>query len=565
MSLPPEIESASPSSTKPRSQEGPNDVAVPIFPGTSEIAEAVALPEETVVPSRENPLERIISGIDLIDYAVGGLLPQQLYVVRGGAGVGKTIAGLQFLARGLEQQEPAVLITDQKPEHVLAQARAIGFHLEEAVRRNQLAILNPGSRYFDLVESPADIQAIVDELADYIRGIDARRLVVDPIYTLINTQYSEHFSLMVTQSLLNAIEELPVTTLLIAADDGAVELNPILRMIEHNAFGVISLSNDEATGGRLMRLSKLRYANSDNLSAHYRILTGRGLTNYRGEDEKVTDVTRPWEETATVNRNVLLVGADADTIRSVRSALGEGWTVQAESDFSAGIERARKERPGLVLVTPSRSIAAAGAILGLAHDSSSSIAFLSPETHRKSDKVLYLRAGADDFITQPFSPDEFRARVEALVRRSGRRLVTRDPAVGRVGSDELASLMRGEESENGRTGKQVMTMKGETMSFERGFNERLQRNIEAVSQLDTPFALYWIKSRQKDHELSRALAAACRREDIICHNRDGEFVALLTGTDQHGVRGFENRLADRLGDLLAPNRVQRGYELYPSS
>ena len=48
-------------------------------------------------------------------------------ISKGGAGVGKSILGLQYLTRGLELQEPAVLITDQKPANVIAQAHAIGF------------------------------------------------------------------------------------------------------------------------------------------------------------------------------------------------------------------------------------------------------------------------------------------------------------------------------------------------------------------------------------------------------------------------------------------------------
>src|ERR1041385_5535988 len=92
---------------------------------------------------------RIISGIDLVDYGAGGLLPNHVYVVKGPIGVGKSVVGLQFLTRGLEHDEPGVLITDQKPDNVLAQARGIGFQIEAAVKRNQLAILNPSSRYFE--------------------------------------------------------------------------------------------------------------------------------------------------------------------------------------------------------------------------------------------------------------------------------------------------------------------------------------------------------------------------------------------------------------------------------
>ncbi|HWW62779.1 MAG TPA: RAD55 family ATPase, partial [Thermoanaerobaculia bacterium] len=270
-------------------------------------------------PRNASASDRIISGIDLIDYGAGGLLPNHVYIVKGTIGVGKSIVGLQYLTRGLEHQEPGILITDQKPQNVIAQAKSIGFPLEDAVRRNQLAILNPSGRYFELVESPADVMAIVQELGDYIRRIGARRLVIDPVYTLINTQYSSHFALTLTQSLINALEDLPVTTLLIAGDDDNAELNPIVRMLEQNSFGVIALAKDPRTGGRHMRLSKLRYANADHLAANYRILDGRGLINYRGEEgENVVDVTKPWEENAQTNRTVMVLGAQPETIRRVQ-------------------------------------------------------------------------------------------------------------------------------------------------------------------------------------------------------------------------------------------------------
>src|SRR6185369_9660234 len=120
------------------------DVPLPL---TQPVAEVSAASQQTAV----NPTNRIISGIDLVDYGAGGLLPNHVYLVKGPTGVGKSVVGLQFLTRGLEHDEPGVLITDQKPENALAQARAIGFQIEEAVKRKQLAILNPSSRYFELV------------------------------------------------------------------------------------------------------------------------------------------------------------------------------------------------------------------------------------------------------------------------------------------------------------------------------------------------------------------------------------------------------------------------------
>jgi RecA-superfamily ATPases implicated in signal transduction len=489
------------------------------------------------------------------------MLPQKVYLVRGGSGVGKSLLGLQYLTRGLELQEPGVLITDQRPENVLEQAKSIGFAIEESVRRGQLTILNPSQRYFELVESPADVMAIVDELGDLIRRVGARRLVVDPVYTLINTSYSAHFALSITQSMLNALEDLPVTTLLVAPNSDDAEMNPVARQLEQNAYGVIDLSQDANTGGRMMRLSKLRYASSDQLSAHYRILNGRGLMNYQGEGEKVSDVTKAWEEPSAATRSVLLLGANPDTIKRVKDVLGADYQIQAESDLKAGVERAKKERPGLVLVTPSRSMGSVGAILDLAQNAASSIAFLSPSTNRQADKVLYLRAGADDFITEPFTPAEFRARVDALIRRSGRRLNLRDPQMGKVTPEEMSSLMSSGDVTPQRKSSVIASDRGK-VKFDSEFQDRVQRNVETVSKFDQPFALYWIKGSEKDPNFNKSLAQLCRQEDIVCHNRGGEFVAILTGTDQNGVKGFENRLSEKMGSGITDSQVRRGYSLY---
>ncbi|HXH41009.1 MAG TPA: ATPase domain-containing protein [Thermoanaerobaculia bacterium] len=515
-------------------------------------------PVQEPAQSRSNEGERIISGIDLLDYAAGGLPPHKLYLVRGGSGTGKSVMGLQFLARGLELHEPGILITDQKPANVLEQAQAIGLGIEESVRRGQLMILNPGSRYFELVESPVDVMAIVEELRDHIQRIGARRLVIDPVFTLINTLYSSHFAVSLTQSLINALEDLPVTTLLIASDEGQPELSPIMHQLAQNASGVIDLSQDSGMSSRTMKLSRMRHASGQNLSAPYRIESGRGLVNYR--EEEIPATQKSGEEVGEVSRSVLILGAGPETIRSVKDALGSNYSVSSESDLTAGVERAKRERPGLVLLTPSRSVTAVGAILDLAKNATSSLAFLSPASNRHGDKVLYLRAGADDFITEPFTPAEFRARVDALIRRSGRRLNLRDSSLAGITPEEITSLMGSSES-TPRTAGPVITGDDAQPSFNSEFRDKLQRNVDTVAKFDQPFALYWIKASDQDPELSRSVAKICRQEDVVCHNRDGEFVAILTGTDQNGVKGFESRLRQNL-DGFESGRIRHGYSLY---
>ena len=111
----------------------------------------------------------------------------------------------------------------------------------------------------------------------------------------------------------------------------------------------------------------------------------------------------------------------------------------------------------------------------------------------------------------------------------------------------------------------VIEASGNDVKFHPELDERLRRNVDTVSKFDQPFAVYWIKANEEDAELNKSLAALCRQEDIVCHNRGGEFVCILTGTDQTGVKGFESRLSEKLGPRAEATRLKQGYKLYPTS
>lgn len=500
--------------------------------------------------------DRTISGIDLIDYAAGGLPVDRVYLVRGPSGVGKTIAALQFVARGLDLGEPAVWVTNRAPESLLAQARSIGFQLDEAVKRGQLLILKTSDRYFDLVETPADVSAIIEELSDHAREAGVRRLVIDPLYSLVNTTYSTHFAISLAQSLLNGLEELGVTTFLIGSDDHDPAVASVNRVLEQNCAGVITMEPDAQTAGRIMTVSKLRYASSENLTAHYRILNGRGIINYRGEDEKVDDVTRPWATNDTRPRSVLLVSSNPETFTRVKGALGEWYEVSVEPDLQKGVERVRRETPNLVIVSPPQTGRVLPALIDLATNTSSSVVFLSQNANRVTDRVLYLRAGADDFMTEPFTPSELRARVDALVRRGGRRLVHRDPVLSSIDVDAVRTL--GDGSNKAGRSELIRASEG-TAKFAGDFRERLERNIDTISKLDVNFALFWLKGKTGDRQLNQQLARLCRQEDVLCRNSNGEFVAILPGADEGGVRGFQTRLREKIERF---DQLKHGYSVY---
>lgn len=140
------------------------------------------------------------------------------YLIRGGSAAERTAVALRYAL-----QEPSILITDQKPDNV----------------DPRVTVLNVSSRYFTLVESPADIIAIVDELSDHVKRVGARRIVIDPIYTIVNTTYVAYFAQTIAETLLDALDRLPVTTV-VTADDRAPEL---LRFLEQRAKRIIDAAS----------------------------------------------------------------------------------------------------------------------------------------------------------------------------------------------------------------------------------------------------------------------------------------------------------------------------------
>src|SRR5207249_9773585 len=135
------------------------------------------------------------------------------------------------------------------------------------------------------------------------------------------------------------------------------------------------------------------------------------------------------------------------------------------------------------------------------------------------------------------TPAELRARADALIRRSGRRLNLRGSHLGSISAEELSALFDSGEDMLSRKRGALLTTEGDGVRFAPEFNDRLQRSIETVKKLDQPFAVYWVKASDDDGKLNKSLAKLCRQEDIVCRNGSGEFVAILSGTDSDGVRG----------------------------
>jgi len=136
---------------------------------------------------------------------------------------------------------------------------------------------------------------------------------------------------------------------------------------------------------------------------------------------------------------ILVIEDDPRIQRALRRQfLAEGYEVQVEGDGVAGLAACKSLRPATVvldLMLPGLSGRAVCKEIKT-WSIEMPIIVLSAITE-VADKVLLLETGADDYMTKPFSPRELLARVQAMIRRAGRKSELRSNGFGDVSVDFL--------------------------------------------------------------------------------------------------------------------------------
>jgi two-component system, OmpR family, KDP operon response regulator KdpE len=120
-----------------------------------------------------------------------------------------------------------------------------------------------------------------------------------------------------------------------------------------------------------------------------------------------------------MSEEVILVIDDEPQIRrAVRHALElDGGRVVEAATGREGVDLAAAERPDLIVLDLGLpDLAGAQVCREIRKWSTAPIVVLSA-WHSDNEKVLLLDAGADDYVTKPFSTAELRARVRAQLRR----------------------------------------------------------------------------------------------------------------------------------------------------
>jgi two-component system KDP operon response regulator KdpE len=105
-------------------------------------------------------------------------------------------------------------------------------------------------------------------------------------------------------------------------------------------------------------------------------------------------------------------------VRNILSAEGSETRVIEAATGSEGIDLAAAERPSLIVLDLGLPDLPGIDVCHEIRKWSSAVIIVLSARHSDTEKVALLDAGADDYVTKPFSTVEFRARVRAQLRRA---------------------------------------------------------------------------------------------------------------------------------------------------
>lgn len=128
-----------------------------------------------------------IVGLDRI--TAGGLPRGRSTLICGGPGSGKTLFGIEFLARGaLQFGEPGVLVSfEERPEELAENVASLGFDLKKLQREGKLIIDYIRVDKSEIQETGEyDLEGLFIRLGEAIRTIKAKRVTLDTIEALFS-------------------------------------------------------------------------------------------------------------------------------------------------------------------------------------------------------------------------------------------------------------------------------------------------------------------------------------------------------------------------------------------
>ncbi len=165
-------------------------------------------------------LAKCPTGIRGLDQVTDGGLPRnRSTLVCGGPGAGKTLLGLEFLARGARDfREAGVFVSfEERPEDLAKNAVSLGFDLGRLARSKRLVVEHIALDRNQLLEAGEyDLEGLFIRLEAAIASVGAKRVVLDTIEALFGALTNQGILRAELNRLFSWLKDKGVTTVITA-------------------------------------------------------------------------------------------------------------------------------------------------------------------------------------------------------------------------------------------------------------------------------------------------------------------------------------------------------------
>lgn len=487
-----------------------------------------------------------VSGVELIDRALGGLAPGLPLVLAGASGSGRTVLALQLVGAAVGRGESAVLLTAVPPELLLRHAATLGLDLVPAVRERRLALLEVDAAAAANLRGYGPESFVASLRAE---APDARLIVIDPLTALITELLDEAPLRSLLRGVLGAslsasssdADPADAPCVVMTAEEEVLRTSAFAERALGDLCGAFVRLVRESNGTRTLRVEKSRLGTPLAESVGFTI-GERGIVVSEGVAAPQLDAPAPVSSRGLRGRPRVLVVEDDELVRRMMVEwLADSYEVsEAEDGFSA-LSQVLTEPPDVLvldLVLP--RVGGAELIAALARAGCTTpIVVVSGRMARAADRVRVLALGASDTLEKPVHKLELLRKVETLAA-----LPRRTPGAHAALAD-AASLLEGP----GTT----------RLLGAAAFAERLRRASRFGELADLPSSLLALEAdTPEDLDVLIALAdAALRTEDAILPVGETEALLLLVASSVEGCAPVLRRLSSRLaGSGLDPAHLR---------
>ncbi len=201
-------------------------------------------------------IERVPTGVKGFDELIEGGVPRNAFVLlAGGAGTGKTIFAMNFLAYGALNGEKGIYVSlEENYDQNKLQMVGFGMDLTKLVSNREVLVLEPKIYDFD---------KLIESILDAIDSVGAKRLVIDSI-SVLELYFEDRFKTRRSiVDLANALKKTGVTTLAISETKEEKVSMSRSGVEEFVADGVIMLLLDKKENvlNRAISVRKMRATN----------------------------------------------------------------------------------------------------------------------------------------------------------------------------------------------------------------------------------------------------------------------------------------------------------------